>query len=174
MGLLAVNSNIAFEKLTISCVDAKSVYMTNGHVDNKITFSVQQYPHVTYEQPTKFTNLTDTPLDYTGESGKIARVNELEEGLEFTKILLTDITQYQEDIEISSSQIIDFEELRKYEHDQGTPNSVWTINHDLNKRPSVSIIDSAGSNVFGQVEYNDENNLTITFNTAFSGVAYLN
>jgi hypothetical protein len=48
MGLLAINSNISLEKLTISCVNAKSVYMTNGQVDNKITFSVQQYPNIIY------------------------------------------------------------------------------------------------------------------------------
>jgi len=122
----------------------------------------------------EFINLNDTPLNYTGESGKVVRVNALEDGVEFTEILSSDVTQHQGDIQIVSSQITDFQEQRKYEHDQGFPSSVWTINHNLNKRPSVSLLDSAGTSVFGQVEYIDENNLTVTFNDSFSGVAYLN
>ncbi len=63
---------------------------------------------------------------------------------------------------------------KKYVHDQGIPSLIWTINHGLNKYPSVSAVDTAGSVVFGQVDYIDTNNLTITFNASFSGEAYLN
>jgi len=56
------------------------------------------------------------------------------------------------------------------------PNSqqVWTITHNLGKNPSVSVADSAGTWVVGEVEYLSNNELTITFNSSFSGVAYLN
>jgi hypothetical protein len=38
----------------------------------------------------------------------------------------------------------------------------------------VTVKDSAGSTVIGEVEYVDLNNITITFSGAFSGEAYLN
>tara|TARA_R110000796_G_scaffold42899_3_gene105639 strand:- start:334 stop:834 length:501 start_codon:yes stop_codon:yes gene_type:complete len=61
-----------------------------------------------------------------------------------------------------------------YMHDQGIPNVTWTIQHNLNKRPSVTVVDSAGAVVIGEVEYTDDNNIIVTFNAAFSGEAYLN
>ncbi len=51
---------------------------------------------------------------------------------------------------------------------------VWTITHNLNKNPSVTVLDTAGENIFGQVAYTDLNNLTITFTSGFRGFAYLN
>ena len=50
----------------------------------------------------------------------------------------------------------------------------WEINHNLEKYPSVSVIDSAGNEVIGDVEYIDINNLVITFKGAFKGKATLN
>ena len=61
-----------------------------------------------------------------------------------------------------------------YEHEQLSPQSTWNIAHNLGKFPSVSIVDSGGSIVVGDIEYIDTNNLTITFSSAFSGKAYCN
>lgn len=52
--------------------------------------------------------------------------------------------------------------------------SVWNINHGMGKRPSVTVIDTAGSVVQGEITYIDDNNLTLTFSAAFKGTAYLN
>lgn len=57
---------------------------------------------------------------------------------------------------------------------QSMPSTVWSINHLLNKFPSASVVDTAGTLVQGDVHYIDNNNLTITFNASFSGEAYLN
>lgn len=57
---------------------------------------------------------------------------------------------------------------------QSIPSSIWTINHNLNKVPSVTVIDSAGSIVMGEISYIDMNNITTTFSGAFSGKALLN
>jgi hypothetical protein len=57
---------------------------------------------------------------------------------------------------------------------QGSPSSVWAINHTLNKYPSISIVDSANNEVDGDVNYVDQNNVTLTFASAFSGKAFLN
>lgn len=61
-----------------------------------------------------------------------------------------------------------------YTHNQAYPASVWTITHNLNCRPSVTIVDSAGTVVFGDVEYLSANEIRVTFVAAFGGKAYLN
>lgn len=61
-----------------------------------------------------------------------------------------------------------------YVHNQIIAASVWNINHMLGKFPSVTIVDSAGSVVLGDIDYADNNNVTLSFTGAFSGKAYLN
>jgi len=63
---------------------------------------------------------------------------------------------------------------RTYRHVQGVAATVWTITHNLACRPSVTVVDSAGTLVIGQVEYLDDNNVRLTFSAAFGGEAYLN
>tara|TARA_R110002124_G_scaffold268666_2_gene436413 strand:- start:596 stop:1312 length:717 start_codon:yes stop_codon:yes gene_type:complete len=50
----------------------------------------------------------------------------------------------------------------------------WVINHTLNKFPSVSVVDSAGTEVIDQIQYINLSQITITFSSAFSGEAFLN
>lgn len=57
---------------------------------------------------------------------------------------------------------------------QGVPALVWTIQHDLNKFPSVSVVDTANTGVLSQIDYIDNNNITITNSSQFAGKAYLN
>lgn len=59
-------------------------------------------------------------------------------------------------------------------HDQGIPATVWNIEHNLSKYPSITVIDTANSIVEGAVKYIDINNVEITFNSAFSGSAICN
>jgi hypothetical protein len=61
-----------------------------------------------------------------------------------------------------------------YTHTQSVPSSEWTIQHNLGKRSSVTVVDSTDAVVFGDINYVDSNNVTITFNGAFSGKAYFN
>lgn len=63
---------------------------------------------------------------------------------------------------------------KKYVHTQGVASNTWVINHNLEKFPSVTIVDSANTVVIGDINYNTENQLTVTFNGSFSGKAYLN
>ena len=121
-----------------------------------------------------FIGLSDTPADYSGQGGQFLRVSSSEDEVIFDGINSADVTQHQGDIAITSSQISDFEQYRTYEHDQGTPALVWTVNHNLGKKPSASAVDSAGTVVFGQIQYINDNTITITFNAAFSGYAYIN
>ena len=61
-----------------------------------------------------------------------------------------------------------------YTHTQISAQAVWQIAHNLNKYPSVTVVDSAGSVVVGDIRYIDRNNLTATFTAGFAGKAYLN
>ena len=57
---------------------------------------------------------------------------------------------------------------------QTVPSDKWTIKHNLNKFPSVTIVDSAGSVVVGDIVYVDESTVEVYFTGAFSGKCYLN
>lgn len=57
---------------------------------------------------------------------------------------------------------------------QETPSTEWQINHNLNKFPSVSVVDTAGTQVFTIANYINTNSLTLTFSAAFAGKVYLN
>lgn len=61
-----------------------------------------------------------------------------------------------------------------FEHAQSAAASTWVVAHGLGKRPSVTVVDSAGDQVEGDVTYIDLNNLTIDFSAPFSGEAFLN
>ena len=63
---------------------------------------------------------------------------------------------------------------KTYKHTQSIPSAEWTINHNLNKYPAVTVVDSGGSLVDGDVLYVDENNVTVRFAGGFSGEAHLN
>ena len=61
-----------------------------------------------------------------------------------------------------------------YIHEQGVASAVWTVQHNLNKYPSVTVVDSAENVIVADVEYIDVNTVTITMNGASKGRAYLN
>lgn len=61
-----------------------------------------------------------------------------------------------------------------YEYTQASPSDTWVITHNLNKRPSITVIDSAGDEVEGAVTIDSLNQVTITFCAPFSGSAILN
>ena len=59
-------------------------------------------------------------------------------------------------------------------HNQTVSSSVWNITHNLNKYPSVSIVDSSNEEVIGEVEHTNTNSLIVKFSAPFSGKAFLN
>lgn len=61
-----------------------------------------------------------------------------------------------------------------YVHTQTLASASWVVNHNLGKLPSVTIIDSANDEVFGEVKHNSVNQSTISFSAAFSGKAFFN
>ena len=66
-----------------------------------------------------------------------------------------------------------------YTHNQSSASATWVITHNLNKHPSVTVVDSGESVIHGEIVYDSKNQVTITFRSneaayAFSGKAYLN
>lgn len=61
-----------------------------------------------------------------------------------------------------------------YIHEQGVASAVWTVQHNLNKYPSVTVVDSSENVIIADVEYVDVNTVKITMNGASKGRAYLN
>ena len=68
------------------------------------------------------------------------------------------------------SKIVD----KNYMHEQMQASNVWVVHHNLNKYPSVSIIDSGGNEVHGKVVHLDKNNIILKFSVPFSGKAFFN
>ena len=62
---------------------------------------------------------------------------------------------------------------RRHVHTQGEASTTWTINHTLGGRPSVTIVDSAGTVVIGTITYISDYQIMVDFTAAFSGFAYL-
>ena len=60
-----------------------------------------------------------------------------------------------------------------YAHTQGSASSSWVINHNLGFKPNVTVVDSAGNIVEGEITYTNTNSLTVSFASAFSGNAYI-
>ena len=54
------------------------------------------------------------------------------------------------------------------------PKCINQITHNLNKFPSVTIVDSNEEQIFGVVDYQSANTIVLTFSAAISGKAYLN
>jgi hypothetical protein len=63
---------------------------------------------------------------------------------------------------------------KNYVHTQITASNNWTITHNLNKYPAITIVDSGGTVVIGEIEYINLNLVCVKFNGIFSGKAYCN
>ena len=57
---------------------------------------------------------------------------------------------------------------------QGAPAVQWTVQHNLNKFPSVSVVNNNNIVINGEVTYIDANNVQLNFSAGFAGKAYLN
>ena len=57
---------------------------------------------------------------------------------------------------------------------QSSAASSWSVTHNLNKFPSVTVTLADGTQVEAEIEHTNKNNLTITFSSSNSGVAYMN
>ena len=75
---------------------------------------------------------------------------------------------------VSKEEKEKLQKLKNHVHNQIASAQIWEIEHNLGRFPSVSIVDSAGTMVVGEVFYVSENHIRVSFTSAFSGKAYLN
>lgn len=61
-----------------------------------------------------------------------------------------------------------------YTHTQIAASTLWTIEHDLGKKPSVSVVDSAETLIMANIIYLDNNRCQVELSMAISGKAYCN
>ena len=64
--------------------------------------------------------------------------------------------------------------IQTFVFDQAAPATVWNIQHNLGKFPSVSVVNNNNIVINGEVTYIDNNNVQLNFSAGFSGKAYLN
>ena len=76
---------------------------------------------------------------------------------------------------ISPNQVLNlvYPVAARHIHTQGTASTTWTITHALGGYPSVSVVDSGKTVVFGEINYVSTSQVVVNFTSAFSGSAYL-
>lgn len=105
-----------------------------------------------------------------------------------------DVSQYEHDIDeinekidgtlnnIVGSELIDVERedqtvtisSKTFVFEQAIAANEWDIVHNLNKRPSIQLVDSSGKEFEAVKEYISNNQVIIRLDSATSGLAYLN
>jgi hypothetical protein len=149
----------AITKFTISkkYVDQTDlINMLNRVVDNKFLLveSRNQDVKAIYEVQSVADNADDSFLDVT-------------------------VTSEEESGSLTAGKVYSFAEYGgggdlTYEHVQSAASTTWNVAHNLKKKPSVSIADSADNILYGEINHTDLNNLVITLSAATSGKAYIN
>jgi len=59
-----------------------------------------------------------------------------------------------------------------FRYSQAAPSLRWTFTHNLKYLPAVTVVDSAGTELFGDVTYLDDQNIQIDFAYPVAGFAY--
>lgn len=67
----------------------------------------------------------------------------------------------------------DIPALVSFQHTQSAASDTWTIEHNLNFFPNVTVIDSGGNMVEANITYTNNASLVVALSSAISGVAYL-
>lgn len=78
------------------------------------------------------------------------------------------------ELEKSNGSVIPIEFAQSFRHIQSVNSDTWVVIHNLGFRPSVTIIDLDGDVVNGDITYDTNNQLTLTFAQPIKGEAYLN
>lgn len=63
---------------------------------------------------------------------------------------------------------------KNFVYEQTVPSHTWSVVHNLNKRCAVQITDNNEVEIIGDIKWNNDNQVTITFNTPKTGFVYCN
>ena len=83
------------------------------------------------------------------------------------KIITINSTTYENEIDTET------DDSHVY-FEQAKPRSKWEIIHNLNKYPSVTVVNEFGTEIICEVRYISKNEIHLLFNGKFRGKAYLN
>lgn len=61
-----------------------------------------------------------------------------------------------------------------YTHIQSTPLATWTVAHNLNRFPSITVVDNLGNQIYPDVRYIDNDIIQVTHSVPLTGRAYCN
>lgn len=114
--------------------------------------------------------LTNKTIDADKNTLKNIGLDELQDGLVLQDVGNVDTASSDKIV----SQLAVAKAVDTYIFEQGVSSDTWVIVHNMNKYPSVTVVDSAGTQFVAQIEYNSRNQLTIHMNGATTGKAYLN
>ena len=112
-------------------------------------------------------------LDYkseTDESGNVVNYPGVKYG--DGKTLLSDL-KFAEDYPLLMLQR-HIDESKTYIYVQSEPAISWTIVHNLDNYPTVTIVTNDGKVVEGDITYVNRNMIKLDFTSPFTGAAYLN
>lgn len=123
-------------------------------------------------------------------------IGNIEEQTDLINILdsKVNVSQYEQDIEeindkidntlnnIEGSNLIGVERdgqtvtltSKTFIFEQGVASDIWDIQHDLNKRPTITLVDSTGREFEAEKDYISNNRVIIHLVSATTGLAYLN
>ena len=80
----------------------------------------------------------------------------------------------QPSINVSVGGVIGGGDDAHFVFSQEVVSRVWEIEHNLNKYPSVTIVDSGDNVLYTEIEYINKNTLEVRFEASTSGKAYMN
>ncbi|RKZ84298.1 MAG: hypothetical protein DRQ39_08490 [Gammaproteobacteria bacterium] len=63
---------------------------------------------------------------------------------------------------------------KNYVHVQAMASAVWQVPHNLGKMVSITVVDTGGTTVEGDMTHDDLNNITIIFSAPFTGQVFCN
>lgn len=115
--------------------------------------------------------MTDTIIieSTTANSSIIETSNNKKELIEITDAQIVEVIEGHIVLQGVASQRPD-----SFEYSQSVASDIWFISHNMLKFPSVTIVDSSGREVDGEVRHINNKSLECRFTQPFSGKAYLN
>lgn len=103
------------------------------------------------------------PKGDTGATGPAGPPGQLPTGTQ------NDVLTYK----ASSNSWVASKTALRFVHVQSAAIATWDIVHNMGYMPSVTVIDSGGNEVEGNIVYNNTDTLTLIFSSEMSGTAYL-
>jgi hypothetical protein len=126
-------------------------------------------------------------MDYTAEivtkvyeteiNGNVYNFNvsDIEGDVNFNGFKIENLGQPESDNDAATKKYVDDLPLiaERFAYSQDAASASWTINHNLSVYPEVKVLDSANTEIIGDVIYLSLDSIRIDFSAPFSGKAYL-